>query len=430
MATGNMKYGANNDAGNAETTLASTAAATTLEITDAGQGSAIVAQASGQGDGVAGRNTSSDARHAGNGVTGTSTHAAGVAGASTNAEGVSGSSASGDGVFGTTTGGAGVAGSTFSRWEPGVRGSNFASLDEGEAPFQPGVTGYSFEGLGVLGQTFSPNGVGVFGSSLQADEGLAGLFDGNVNVDDGDLWVGSDLSVNGHTTFYDTIKAPFGFGDTTFEGDVTVQGKVVAGILIAPLKLFRIDDPRDPANRYLHHFSVESSELKTVYDGVVVLDRSGEAVIELPDWFEAVNGDFRYQLTPIGAPAPDLHIADTISNRKFRIRGGREGMEVCWQVTGVRRDRVAQSNHLAVEEEKPAGERGYYLHPELYGEPKERGIAWARDRERRRRAEDQRQPNEELRRLLERHRREKVERKAQLEHQRQRAQERQAMHRP
>jgi hypothetical protein len=33
---------------------------------------------------------------------------------------------------------------------------------------------------------------------------------------------------------------------------------------------------------------------------------------------------------------------------------------------------------LIVEQEKSARERGYYIHPELYGAPKQRGIAWAR----------------------------------------------------
>jgi hypothetical protein len=54
--------------------------------------------------------------------------------------------------------------------------------------------------------------------------------------------------------------------------------------------------------------------MKNVYDGVVVLDDSGEADIELPDWFGALNKDFRYQLTAIGAPGPNLHISEEISD--------------------------------------------------------------------------------------------------------------------
>src|SRR5919204_3777264 len=54
-------------------------------------------------------------------------------------------------------------------------------------------------------------------------------------------------------------------------------------------------------------------ELKSVYDGVVVLDKKGEATIGLPDWFGALNKDFRYQVTAIGAPGPNLYISEEIS---------------------------------------------------------------------------------------------------------------------
>jgi hypothetical protein len=77
---------------------------------------------------------------------------------------------------------------------------------------------------------------------------------------------------------------------------------------------FKIDNPLDPANKYLCHSFVESPDMKNVYDGVVVLDRKGKAEIELPDWFGALNKDFRYQLTAIGAPGPNLHIAEEISD--------------------------------------------------------------------------------------------------------------------
>ena len=76
---------------------------------------------------------------------------------------------------------------------------------------------------------------------------------------------------------------------------------------------FKIDHPLDPANKYLCHSFVESPDMKNVYDGIVVLDRKGKAEIELPDWFGALNKDFRYQLTAIGAPGPNLYIAEEIS---------------------------------------------------------------------------------------------------------------------
>jgi hypothetical protein len=77
---------------------------------------------------------------------------------------------------------------------------------------------------------------------------------------------------------------------------------------------FKIDHPLDPANKYLCHSFVESPDMKNLYDGVVVLDNKGKAVIELPDWFGILNKDFRYQLTDIGSPGPNLYIAEEISD--------------------------------------------------------------------------------------------------------------------
>ena len=130
--------------------------------------------------------------------------------------------------------------------------------------------------------------------------------------------------------------------------------------------------------------------MKNVYDGVVVLDNKDKAEIELPDWFGILNKDFRYQLTAIGAPGPNLYIAEEISeantknsskssnknsNSRFRIAGGTSGMKVSWQVTGIRKDPWANANRIQVEEDKPDKERGYYLHPDLYGQPEENGIS-------------------------------------------------------
>jgi hypothetical protein len=132
---------------------------------------------------------------------------------------------------------------------------------------------------------------------------------------------------------------------------------------------FKIDHPLDPENKYLLHSFVESPDMMNVYNGNVVLDAAGEAWVELPDWFEALNADFRYQLTCIGGFAP-VFIADKIEGNRFRIAGGDPGMEVSWMVTGVRRDPYAEAHRIRVEEEKPAYERGKYLHPELYGQPR------------------------------------------------------------
>lgn len=137
---------------------------------------------------------------------------------------------------------------------------------------------------------------------------------------------------------------------------------------------FRVDHPLDPENRYLNHSFVESPEMKNVYDGVTELDKDGATWVDLHGWFEELNRHFCYQLAAIGRPAPELHVAQEVSENRFRIAGGEAGMKVSWQVTGIRRDRWAEATRLEVEEEKPEEEQGRYLHPELYGQPEDSAI--------------------------------------------------------
>jgi len=153
-----------------------------------------------------------------------------------------------------------------------------------------------------------------------------------------------------------------------FHGKVQVTGTLTKGG-----GSFKIDHPLDPANKYLSHSFVESPDMKNVYDGVVVLDERGEAVVGLPAWFDALNHDFRYQLTCIGSHAP-VYVAEKIRDNRFRIAGGTPGLEVSWQVTGIRQDAFAQAHPIVVEEEKPPAEQGLYLHPEELGQPESLAI--------------------------------------------------------
>jgi hypothetical protein len=211
------------------------------------------------------------------------------------------------------------------------------------------ATGTSAVNFAVAGFADGPSGVGVFGEAQNGSDafGVEGIS-------------GSGL-------------AGAFFGNTSVTGNLDVGGAITAGT-----KDFKIDHPLDPANKYLYHASVESSEMKNMYDGVAVLDASGQATVQLPAWFEAVNTDFRYQLTAIGGAAPDLHIAREVANHQFSIAGGATGLKVSWQVTGVRHDAYAQAHPTVVEVDKPANERGYYIHPALYGKSDERGIWWGR----------------------------------------------------
>ncbi len=138
------------------------------------------------------------------------------------------------------------------------------------------------------------------------------------------------------------------------------------------------------------HAAIESSEVMNLYSGNVVLDASGEAVVQFPDWFQAVNKDFRYQLTAVSAPGPNLYIAQEMENNSFSIAGGKPSMKVSWQVTAVRNDAWEKAHPMQVEVEKPEREHGYYLTPELYGAPPEKSIEWARHPEMMKRIEEQR----------------------------------------
>lgn len=144
-------------------------------------------------------------------------------------------------------------------------------------------------------------------------------------------------------------------------GNLTVTGNLSKGG-----GSFLIDHPLDPENKYLSHSFVESPDMMNVYNGNLTLDDNGTAFVELPDYFEALNRDFRYQLTPLGFAAPNLHVASEIRGNRFKIAGGKPGMRVSWQVTGVRDDPYARMHRIRVEEAKPPAERGSLLHPAAY----------------------------------------------------------------
>jgi trimeric autotransporter adhesin len=134
---------------------------------------------------------------------------------------------------------------------------------------------------------------------------------------------------------------------------------------------FKIDHPLDPANKYLYHSFVESPDMKNVYDGTIVTDGGGHATVALPDWFEALNSDFRYQLTVIGQFAHAI-VASEVNHNTFAIRTDKPNVEVSWQVTGIRQDAWANAHRIPVEAEKDKADQGHYLHPELFdhaGEP-------------------------------------------------------------
>jgi hypothetical protein len=179
----------------------------------------------------------------------------------------------------------------------------------------------------------------------------------------------------GPTAIYGTTGGNPGWAGY-FVGAVNVVGNLSKGG-----GSFKIDHPLDPENKYLYHSFVESPDMMNVYNGNITLDAGGEASVELPNWFEALNKDFRYQLTAIGAPGPDLYVAEKVQGNRFKIAGGKAGMEVSWQVTGIRHDPYADAHRIPVEENKPKEERGKYLYPTEYGQPASLGIDYERTQE-------------------------------------------------
>lgn len=206
-----------------------------------------------------------------------------------------------------------------------------------------GVRGVGFNG--VVGETNNRAGFAVYGENFDA----AGTGNG-VGVAGRGYWgvVGEDRYLGAVTGAYGVFS----------NGTLGASG----------VKTFQIDHPNDPANQYLRHFSVESNEVLNLYRGTATFDAQGRAEVQLPDYFHAVNRDFSYQLTPIGAYMP-LFIASKIQNGNFVIAGGQPGKEVSWTVTAERNDPYLQAHpeQRQVELEKRAGAKGKYLAPEIYG---------------------------------------------------------------
>jgi hypothetical protein len=306
-----------------------------------------------------------------------------------------GSTNTGAGVFGevlTNVEGAGVVGYGAGGSTAGVRGynsngvavsglSNFGTAMYASSDNSIGLQSHTVNGITAIytsssaanGRTVhaissGSNGAAIFGISAGTNgfgvQGLHNLGGSSVN------W-----GVYGQTT------STGGYGIEGYNPNgigVRGNGGVLAGQFIGNVQVlgtlaksagsFQIDHPLDPANKYLYHSFVESPDMKNIYDGVATLDARGEAWVEMPAYFEALNKEFRYQLTALDAPAPSLHVKQRIEGNRFMLAGGAPWQQVSWQVTGTRRDAYAEAHRIEAEVDKPKGERGKYLHPGLFGE--------------------------------------------------------------
>jgi hypothetical protein len=185
------------------------------------------------------------------------------------------------------------------------------------------------------------------GTGLIANGGLA-LGVGNTG--------GTSLTVSGGPGIDGAaqgIAASF-FGDVEIDGDISSTGNVTitGDVNVTGTKNFRIDHPLDPENKYLFHAAIESSEVLNVYSGNIITDANGYAVVALPDWFESINKDLRYQLTVIGTFAQAI-VAEKVKGNRFRIKTNAPNVEVSWQVTGVRSDAAMLKHPFKAEQTKP-----------------------------------------------------------------------------
>lgn len=162
-------------------------------------------------------------------------------------------------------------------------------------------------------------------------------------------------------------------------GRVVVSGDLhVAGTLSKAAGAFKIDHPLDPANKYLVHSFVESPDMMNIYNGNITTDATGKATVTLPDYFQALNQEFRYQLTVIGSFAQAI-VSKEVNGNTFEVATNQPNVKVSWQVTGVRHDAWAEKNRIPNTVEKDAKDKGKYLNPEVFGKPKSMAIGYTAD---------------------------------------------------
>jgi len=264
--------------------------------------------------------------------------------------------------------------STFSNqggsfWANGGTGSD----NYGAVLTSQGVTAGSNYGLYSRAFESSSLNLGVFGLANS-------LGTNNVGVD-GEAYTtntNTNYGVYGYAANASTNYAGYFQGDVTVTGDLNVTGAISKGS-----GTFKIDHPLDPENKYLVHSFVESEDMMNVYNGNVVTDANGIVTVKLPDYFEAVNKDFRYQLTVVGVFAQAI-IKEKVKDNEFVIQTNQPNVEVSWQVTGIRADPYAVQNRIVPVIEKK--DKGTYLHPTAYEKPETmsetyKNDAWRRERD-------------------------------------------------
>ena len=373
------------------------------------------------------------------GVHGQSNTGSGVVGSSTSNDGIQGSSGGStkSGVYGfnTVAGGFGVFGRNLGNnatgWiagtaygsPTGVAGDSTGGNATGAwgqtdgvgsgTPYAKGsgtggtrgvvgwTTATSGNSSGVWGQTesgsdFSRGVIGVADATTGATQGVYGETHSTVRGSYGVMGQGGIVGVEGDTDHgygvegissgLSPLSSPLSIGVAGFNlcsgcpsntaYAAYFAGAVnITGPLSKPSGSFKIDHPLDPEHKILYHSFVESPDMMNIYNGNVTTDGIGEAIVTLPDYFTALNRDFRYQLTVIGQFAQAIVMRE-IENNMFAIKTDKPYVKVSWQVTGIRHDAYANAHRIQVEVNKPEEEQGTFLYPEEAGQPLEKSVEW------------------------------------------------------
>ena len=224
-------------------------------------------------------------------------------------------------------------------------------------------------GYGVRGFVTDPNGgIGVLGQTGISGGTGTGLRGENVNV--ANAGNGVEGATNGSGS--GVVGSTSGSGNAgLFNGHVQING----GLDVTGTKNFKIDDPRDPANRSLTQTAIESDQLAVIYSGNVTTGAGGSATVELPDYATALAADWRYQLTPIGSFTEAIIGREVDASGTFVVRTRKPGTKVSWTVIGRRIDPYAKKNPIVAVQRKAGKERGRYLNPGAYGKPRSAGVA-------------------------------------------------------
>lgn len=340
--------------------------------------------------------------------------------------------------FATTGNGAGIWAETASTTGNGIRARATSTTGSNVAGYFDTA---SSSGIAVYGDATNINGapIGVWGKVATA-AGYAGYFTGGKSYFEGKVGIGTQspnvplsisgndstavtLSTNSSTTGGNAVSAPgavigqmtssgtgaysagvraynssltsngcglvayhggSGFGVYATAAEVSgwagvFEGRVdVSGTLSKGGGSFKIDHPLDPENKYLYHSFVESPDMMNIYNGLVTTDHEGYATITMPEWFDTLNRDFRYQLTVIDESDSGWTLAKVVRKmhgNQFTIRTNFPNIEVSWQVTGIRQDKFANAHRIPVEVEKEAHNKGRYVHPAAFGKSRDLAVS-------------------------------------------------------